>query len=94
METVVVVYTKPDCPLCASLVAKLTALQPQGAFLLELRDISTRSDWEAQFAHSVPVLVVNGRTFPRPSPRIAPERLAALLAPALQRPPCSREEAY
>jgi len=78
------VYTKPDCPLCAGLVAKLTAIQPELGFTLELRDITTRDDWQERYQYRIPVLEVNGRGFPSPQPRITNARLAALLGPALR----------
>ncbi|WP_396034972.1 glutaredoxin family protein, partial [Candidatus Cyanaurora vandensis] len=56
-NSVILVYTKPDCPLCQGLIARLQEIQPALAFTLELRqDLSER----------VPRLVVNGRPFPQP----------------------------
>jgi glutaredoxin len=79
----VTVYTKPDCPLCAGLVSKLTEIQTVLNCQLELRDITTQAEWWERYQFTVPVLLINGRTFPRPSPRLSPERLVSLLLPAL-----------
>jgi glutaredoxin len=86
-----ILYTKPDCPLCAALRQKL--LDTGLDFTLEERDITTQTNWFNQYQFLIPVLVVNGRTFPRPAPRITSERLAVLLRPALAHPPCLSSEA-
>lgn len=78
------VYTKPDCPMCANLVSKLTELQTVLECQLEVCDITTQSDKREEYKYEVPVLLVNGRTFPRLSPRLSLERLVSLLLPALQ----------
>ncbi len=84
----IVVYTKPDCPLCHGLIQKLRSLPAVPEFKLELRDITTCEEWQARYQFSIPVLIVNGRSFPRPAPQVSPERLALLLKPALENPPC------
>jgi len=81
--SLIIIYTKPDCPLCAGLLAKLMVIQPELGFTLEPRDITAQSVWFEQYQFKIPVLVVNGREFPTPSPRLTPERLKGLLGPNL-----------
>lgn len=60
-----VVYTKPDCPLCDGLKERIEALIARAAFApssplagatLEARDISSNAAWQDEMHLSVPVL--------------------------------------
>eukprot|EP00873_Tetraselmis_striata_P025193 jgi/Tetstr1/445457/TSEL_033236.t1 len=83
-----IVYTKPDCPLCDGLKEKLDALVSQGQFMpttfsaatIEMQDITTNPEWQQTYEMQVPVLrrvdsAGNEVTIPRPSPRLSAERL-------------------
>ncbi|GAB5357582.1 hypothetical protein AAMO2058_000386800 [Amorphochlora amoebiformis] len=64
----VVVYTKPDCPLCDSMKKKVQGLIDRAQFLpsplsaaeLLIRDISTNPDWSDDYLTRVPVVAVAG----------------------------------
>lgn len=65
-----IVYTKPDCPLCDGLKDRIEALIARAAFTpgaalagaeLEVRDISTNPDWQDDLHLSVPVLAARKR---------------------------------
>lgn len=59
-----IVYSKQECPLCDKLKDKLEALIGRAAFSasplanaqLEVRDITSNSQWEAAFSLSIPVM--------------------------------------
>jgi|TARA_B100000315_G_scaffold72776_2_gene66344 glutaredoxin len=55
-----IVYSKPDCPLCDALKAQLDSLGARDAFDIEIVDITTDARLEADYGHEVPVLLVDG----------------------------------
>jgi len=77
-----ILYSKPGCHLCENLQAKLTQLQHP--IDLEIRDITTRSDWFAAYEYEIPVLVAvdnNGQmqNLPRLSPRASVAQVEQML---------------
>ncbi|GBF90028.1 hypothetical protein Rsub_02735 [Raphidocelis subcapitata] len=85
-----VLYTKPDCPLCDGLKDKLTALIDRAAFVpsaltdaqLEVRDISANAAWQDDLHLSVPVLAALSAA--GEEPRIPADRLERHLDAALR----------
>lgn len=64
-QGVLLLYTKPGCPLCQGLEKKLADLKSRAAFMqgsvmadleLEVRDISGDQQLEAKYGMSVPVM--------------------------------------
>jgi Glutaredoxin-like domain (DUF836) len=77
-----VLYSKPGCHLCEGLIEKLEAARSAPfdlAFELEIRDITSRSDWFAAYEYEIPVLCVEGVALPRVSPRSGVAQLAQML---------------
>jgi Glutaredoxin-like domain (DUF836) len=79
-------YSKPGCHLCEGLQEKLQ--QVQGAphhlqFTLEIRDITTMTEWFNAYQYEIPVLCLGDQTLPRLSPRADTAQLAKLLQPYL-----------
>lgn len=79
-------YSKPGCHLCEGLQEKLQ--QVQGAphdlqFTLEIRDITTKTEWFNAYQYEIPVLRLGDQTLPRLSPRADTAQLAKLLQPYL-----------
>ncbi|EFN50806.1 hypothetical protein CHLNCDRAFT_33349 [Chlorella variabilis] len=82
-----IVYSSEGCHLCDGLKEKLEALLERAQFLpcalsgaeLEVRDISTRPEWEAAYGQLIPVLAAadgGGEVeVPRPSPRLSADAL-------------------
>jgi|TARA_B100001964_G_scaffold214160_1_gene251564 glutaredoxin len=56
-----VVYSKPDCPLCDILKAQLDSLDARVALDVKIVDITTDASLEEDFRLEVPVLFVDGR---------------------------------
>lgn len=77
----VVVYSKPDCPLCDELLEELAALAHELPQALELRNILDSADDFARFRYLIPVLEVEGGALYYPPHTHATVR-AALLAAA------------
>lgn len=82
-----ILYSKPGCHLCEGLQAKLD--QVRRSIDLEVRDITTRSDWFAAYQYEIPVLVaVNEQgqmqTLPRLSPRASVAQVEQMLQKYLQ----------
>ncbi|MEH1938778.1 MAG: glutaredoxin family protein [Nostoc sp.] len=87
-----ILYSKPDCHLCEGLQEKLEQIQNL-SFELEIRDITTREDWFAEYQYEVPVLYLSNRRgaedaedekgsekpLPRPSPRASVQQLEQML---------------
>lgn len=75
MTVQLVLYSKPGCHLCEGLEEKLAALSHM-AFDLEIRNITTQSDWFELYQYSIPVLcrVVEtpDGTQEEPLPRLSP----------------------
>lgn len=77
-----ILYSKPGCHLCENLQEKLA--QVQHPIALEIRDITTRSDWFAAYEYAIPILVaVNAEgqtlTLPRLSPRASVAQVEQML---------------
>ena len=56
----VVLYKRPDCPLCDEMKAELEAAGLDGWYTLREVDITTDRELELRFALSVPVLEIEG----------------------------------
>ena len=83
-----IMYSKPGCHLCEGLQEKLEAIQQSEAyalaFTLDIRDITTRSDWFEAYQYEIPVLFwadadATPRPIPRPSPRASVDRVFKVL---------------
>ncbi|KAK9790324.1 hypothetical protein WJX73_006447 [Symbiochloris irregularis] len=93
-----VMYSRGNCPLCDGLKEKVDAVLAKAEFMpspltgmqLEVRDISTRQEWQEAYGMTIPVLArvdadgSNEVKISRSPPRISAERLAAHLESALQ----------
>ncbi|XP_058089574.1 uncharacterized protein LOC131236439 [Magnolia sinica] len=90
-----VLYTKPGCCLCDGLKEKLNAAFSLGGpdslveVQLQIRDITTNSEWENRFQYEIPVLarVLSDGTeeiLPRLSPRLGVELIQKKIAAALR----------
>lgn len=55
MSVRVILYSKPGCHLCEGLQEKLEQIQTLD-FELEVRDITTRTDWFQTYQYEIPVL--------------------------------------
>ncbi len=66
-----IVYSKPDCCLCAGLLEKLEQIQ-EPSFILEVRDITTNLNWFEKYQYEVPVLCVLKGSLEQELPRISP----------------------
>jgi glutaredoxin len=73
-----ILYSKPGCHLCEGLQEKLEQIQTL-SFDLEIRDITTRDDWFAAYQYEIPVLYLDDRPIPRPSPRSSIAQLESML---------------
>jgi hypothetical protein len=79
-----ILYSKPDCCLCASLHHKLQKVQeiaPDLHLTLTVRDILTNPQWEQRYNLTVPVLCWydTETELPRFSPRADEYTIAKLL---------------
>jgi Glutaredoxin-like domain (DUF836) len=77
-----VLYAKPGCHLCEGLEEKLQAVKSEPfnlEFDLEIRDITSRSEWFAAYEYEIPVLCVEDVELPRVSPRSGLSQLAQML---------------
>ncbi|MEO0801478.1 MAG: glutaredoxin family protein [Cyanobacteria bacterium J06642_2] len=66
-----VLYSKPGCHLCEGLAEKLEQIA-EVASKLEIRDITTRSDWQARYSLEIPVLCWLQNDREHPLPRLSP----------------------
>lgn len=57
----VIIYTKPDCPLCDEGKELVEAAQDAHGFALVVRNILTDDAWFAEHRYFVPVVFVNGK---------------------------------
>jgi glutaredoxin len=95
-----ILYSKPGCHLCEGLQEKLNQISPGLGVELEIRDITTRSEWFESYQYEVPVLALavdaatesglgslGGREvpLPRPSPRASVQQVKQMLLPHLQK---------
>jgi hypothetical protein len=80
-----ILYSKPGCHLCEGLQEKLAQLTLP--IPLEIRDITTQTDWFAAYQYEIPVLTLRSdsdgseQPIPRPSPRFSIVQLQRHLAP-------------
>jgi Glutaredoxin-like domain (DUF836) len=83
----IILYSKPGCHLCEGLQEKLAQVLPTLAPSpsLEVRDITTQTDWWQAYEYEVPVLfwVASEHTppqmIPRPAPRCSNAQLQKIL---------------
>ncbi|BAU13484.1 glutaredoxin [Leptolyngbya sp. NIES-3755] len=73
-----ILYSKPGCHLCEGLQEKLEQIHTI-PFDLEIRDITTNDDWFAAYQYEIPVLYLENRMLPRPSPRSTVQQLESML---------------
>ncbi|CAH9129742.1 unnamed protein product [Cuscuta epithymum] len=85
-----ILYSKPDCCLCDGLKEKLHAAftDAECVFDLEVRDITTNSDWEKAYQFEIPVLAKlrpdgTEEVLPRLSPRLGVELVRKKILAAL-----------
>lgn len=90
-----ILYSKPGCCLCDTLKEKLDAVFLMGGedslsdVQFEIRNISTKTEWEAAYQYEIPVLARvnedNSETvLPRLSPRLSIELIHRKLSAALR----------
>ena len=58
--TVLTVYSKPDCHLCAEAMAALRGLQAELGFDLQERDITTDDALHRAYFERIPVIALDG----------------------------------
>ena len=58
--TVVTVYSKPDCHLCAEAMTALRGLQEELGFALQELDITTDEALERAYFERIPVVALDG----------------------------------
>jgi glutaredoxin len=58
--TVLTVYSKPDCHLCAEAMTTLRGLQAELGFALEERDITTDDVLQRAYFERIPVVALDG----------------------------------
>ncbi|TMK24538.1 MAG: glutaredoxin family protein [Actinobacteria bacterium] len=56
----IIVYSKPDCHLCADAMAALEALRPELGFMLEERDITSDETLLRAYFERIPVVALDG----------------------------------
>lgn len=92
-----IIYSKPDCPLCDGLKEKVSGLLRRAEFQqsllsgakLEVRDIMSNPEWEAAYSMAIPVLAHSAldgsheQKVPRPAPRLSADRLERHIVEAL-----------
>lgn len=66
-----ILYSKPGCHLCEGLEEKLKEM-PNLKLDLEIRDITTNSDWFNRYQYEIPVLCVKKDNLEQPIPRFSP----------------------
>lgn len=78
-----ILYSKPGCHLCEGLQSKLEQIRNID-FELEIRNISTRTDWFEAYQYEVPVLCQKIADQEKPLPRLSPRATVAKLEQMLQ----------
>jgi glutaredoxin len=58
--TLITVYSRPDCHLCADAMASLTTLQRELGFALEERDIGADEALLSAYFERIPVVALDG----------------------------------
>lgn len=66
-----ILYSKPGCHLCEGLAAKLTEIDTL-ELDVEIRDITTQTDWWERYQYEIPVLCLKKGTEEQPLPRFSP----------------------
>ncbi|BBC24137.1 glutaredoxin family protein [Pseudanabaena sp. ABRG5-3] len=80
-----ILYSKQGCCLCEGLLTKLQAVK-KVSFELEVRDITTSSDWFDRYQYEIPVLcVLNDCQQEQELPRFPPRSPVTKLEELLQR---------
>jgi hypothetical protein len=85
MDIHLILYSKVDCHLCEGLLEKLQQIESiqSQEWHLEVREITTDSDWFAAYQYEVPVLCqklpTGEKILPRSSPRASVEQVESLL---------------
>jgi hypothetical protein len=79
-----ILYSKPGCHLCEGLQEKLAQVRTID-FELEVRDITTRSDWFEVYQYEIPVLCQKLSTTEKPLPRLSPRASVKQLEQLLQK---------
>lgn len=78
-----ILYSKPGCHLCEGLEEKLEAINSLN-LNLEIRDITTQTQWFNLYQYSIPVLCFHyqGKEYslPRFSPRTSVDKIAEIIA--------------
>lgn len=79
-----ILYSKPGCHLCEGLQEKLEQVRSI-EFELEVRDITTRSDWFEVYQYEIPVLCQKLLEIEKPLPRLSPRASVGQLEQLLQK---------
>ncbi|WP_103666657.1 glutaredoxin family protein [Pseudanabaena sp. BC1403] len=80
-----ILYSKQDCCLCEGLLTKLQQVKNVD-FELEVREITTNSDWFDRYQYEIPVLCLfNDRQQEQELPRFPPRSPVTKLEDLLQR---------
>lgn len=79
-----ILYSKSGCHLCEGLQEKLAQVQTID-FELEVRDITTRSDWFEVYQYEIPVLCQKLSTCEKPLPRLSPRASVGQLEQLLRK---------
>jgi glutaredoxin len=58
--TLITVYSRPECHLCADAMASLRALQPELGFALDERDITSDEGLLRAYFERIPVIALDG----------------------------------
>lgn len=81
-----VLYSKPGCHLCEGLEEKLAALP---GYEVEIRNITTRSDWFQAYQYEIPVLcypvATSSGVRDYPLPRLSPRASAVQVDRMIQK---------
>ncbi|XP_071696189.1 glutaredoxin-like protein YDR286C [Rutidosis leptorrhynchoides] len=92
-KTQLILYSKPGCCLCDGLKEKLNSAFDSDSLHdveLQIRDISSNSEWEKAYQYEIPVLARlrsdgSEEVIPRFSPRAGVDHIQTKLAAALSR---------
>jgi glutaredoxin len=61
----IVVYTKPNCPLCEEAIDAIESVRARVSFDLVLKNILESLDDFERFKHDIPVIFLNGKELSR-----------------------------
>ncbi|OIP78450.1 MAG: thioredoxin family protein [Oscillatoriales cyanobacterium CG2_30_44_21] len=80
-----ILYSKQGCCLCEGLLAKLEQVK-NVEFELEIRDITTNSEWRDRYEYEIPVLcLINDQQQEQELPRFPPRSPVNKLEELLER---------